>query len=234
MVKQIDKEYYTSRKTEILGLFDDHAQAWKPFIVNQYGNDFAKSVLKEAHEQHEKLIPEIPYIGGDKNHMTRHLITSTTSLAFYKAMKAQGKTAEETGKIIYDAVVERVSHLPHSVPKALSLKDIKVKKEQAKKSRDRRYLGDWVWQFVEGNGVDFDYGYDFVECGTQKLYHAQGADEFLPFYCYLDFITSKTSRHSRLLVRTKTLAEGYEKCNFRFKRYGKTEHKWPPPFVKKK
>jgi len=33
--------------------------------------------------------------------MTRHLIRSTTSLAFYEAMKARGKTAEETGKIVY-------------------------------------------------------------------------------------------------------------------------------------
>lgn len=229
----VDKEYYTSRKSEILALFDDHAQAWKPFIVSQYGDDFAETILKEAREQHETLIPEIPYIGGDENPMTRHLIRSTTSLALYKAMKARSKTAEETGRIIYDAVVERVSHLPAFTPRALSPKDIKAKRDQAKKSRERRYPGDWVWQFIEGNEVDFDYGYDFLECGTQKLYHAQGADEFLPFYCFLDFVTSKTSKYSRVLVRTMTLAEGYEKCNFRFKKDGKTEHKWPPPFLKK-
>ena len=227
----VDKEYYTSRESEILALFDDHAQAWKPFIGSQYGDAFAEIILKEAREQHEMLIPEIPYIGGDENPMTRYLIRSTTSLALYKAMKAQSKTAEETGKIIYDAVVERVSHLPISPTKALSPEHIQAKKEQAKKSRERRYPGDWVWEFVEGDGEEFDYGYDFLECGTQKLYHTQGADEFLPFYCFLDFVTSKTS--GRALIRTMTLAEGYEKCNFRFKKDGKTEHKWPPPFLKK-
>jgi hypothetical protein len=46
--------------------------------------------------------------------------------------------------------------------------------------------------FVEGDGIEFEYGYDFYECGTQKLYHRQGADEFLPFYGYLDFVTSRT------------------------------------------
>ena len=100
MDKRVDKEYYTSRKSEILALFDDHAQAWKPFIVSRYVNDFADTILKEAREQHEMLIPEIPYIGGDENPMTHHLVRSTTSLALYKAMKARGKTAEETGKII--------------------------------------------------------------------------------------------------------------------------------------
>ena len=127
--------------------------------------------------------------------------------------------------------MERVSHLPVSSAKALSPEDIQAKREQARKSQECHYPGDWVWEFVEGNGVEFDYGYDFLECGTQKLYHDQGADEFLPFYCFLDFVTSKASGWG--LTRTMTLAEGYEKCDFRFKKGGKTERAWPPPFLKK-
>ncbi|MCG2769139.1 MAG: L-2-amino-thiazoline-4-carboxylic acid hydrolase [Anaerolineae bacterium] len=229
MTEQAGREYYMSRKSEILALFDDHAQAWKPFIASRYGDDFANTILKEAREQHEALIPAIPYIGGDENPMTRHLVRSTTSLALYKAMKARGKTAEQAGKIIYNAVVERVSHLPVSTSKALSPEDIVSKREQARKSQERLYPGDWVWEFVEGDGVEFDYGYDFLECGTQKLYHAQEADEFLPFYCFLDFVTSKASGWG--LARSMTLAEGYEKCDFRFKRGAQTEQEWPPPFL---
>ena len=227
MNEQMGREYYMSRRSEILALFDTHAQAWKPFIVSRYGDDFADTILREAHEQHEALIPEISYIGGGENPMTRHLIRSTTSLAFYKAMEARGKTAEETGKIIYDAVVESVSHLPPLPP--MSPENLERKKEQARESQERRYPGGWVWEFVEGDGVEFNYGYDFTECGTQKLYHAQGADEFLPFYCFLDFATYRTPGWG--FIRTMTLAEGYEKCDFRFKRGGKTERGWPPPFL---
>ncbi len=231
--RHVGKEYYASRKSEILALFDDHAQAWKPFIVSRYGDDFADTILKEAREQHEALIPEIPYIGGDENPMTRHLIRSTTSLALCMAMKAQGKTAEETGKIIYDAVVKRASHLT-PWPLKLTSDDVRKRREQAKRSQERRYSGDWVREYVEGDGVEFDYGYDFLECGTQKFYHAQGADEFLPFFCFLDFpVNEAYGRGLWGFTRTMTLAEGYEKCNFRFKKGGKTEHEWPPPFLKK-
>ena len=146
-------------------------------------------------------------------------------------MKARDKTAEEIGKTIYDAVLERVSNLPVSPARALSTEDIQAKRDQARKSQERRYPGDWVWKFVEGDGEEFDYGYDFLECGTQKLYHAQGADEFLPFYCFLDFVTSKASGWG--LTRTMTLAEGYKKCDFRFKKGGKLEQEWPPSFLKK-
>ena len=228
MDEQSGKSYCLSRKPEILALFDEHAQAWNPFIAECYGRDFADAVTKEARQWHEALIPEIPYIGGDENPMTRHLIRSTTSLALYKAMKARGKSASETGKILYAAVVEQVSHLPPLAPHRPE--DMAREREQARQSQERRYPGDWVWEFVEGDGVEFDYGYDFVECGTQKLYHAHDADEFLPFYCYLDFATYRTAGWG--FARTMTLAEGHEKCNFRFKKGGKTEKGWPPPFLR--
>jgi hypothetical protein len=144
-------------------------------------------------------------------------------------MKALGKTAEEVGKVVYDAVVGFVSQLPPRPFKELSAEYIAKGKEQARKSQDRHYPEDWVWEFVEGDGMEFDYGYDFLECGTQKLYHAQDADEFLPFYCYLDFVTHRTTGWG--FARSMTLAEGYEKCDFRWKKGGKTRTGWPPPFL---
>ena len=224
-----DRSYYASRQPEILALFDDHAQAWRPIIAGRYGEDLAGAIVAEARRQHEALIPQIPYIGGDENPMTRHLIRSTTSLALYKATKARGKTAEETGRIIYEAVVERVRQLPPASPGGPSPEELAEKRRQACRSQERRYPGDWVWEFVEGDGETFDYGYDFYECGTQKLYHAQGAGEFLPFYCYLDFATHRTPGWG--FARTMTLGEGYDRCDFRFKRGGETRRGWPPPFL---
>jgi len=51
----------------------------------------------------------------------------------------------------------------------------------AKKSRERRYPDDWVFEHVEKHGVKFDYGRDYTECGAQNLYHLHNADEFLPY-----------------------------------------------------
>ncbi len=56
-----------------------------------------------------------------------------------------------------------------------------------------------------------------------------GVDEFLPFYCFLDFVTYRTPGWG--FIRVMTLAEGCEKCDFRFKRGGKTGRAWPPPFL---
>jgi L-2-amino-thiazoline-4-carboxylic acid hydrolase len=219
--------YYLSRRKDILDLYDMHSQAWRPFLAQRYGDLFAETIIRDAREILEGLIPELPYIGGDENPMTRHIVRSSTSLALYKTMKARGKSAEETGKVVYDAVVESVRSLPPTPP--LTEEEFVKRKEQARRSQACQYPGDWVRHFVEGDGMEFEYGYDFYECGTQKLYHAQGADEFLPFFCYLDFVTDRTPGWS--FSRTMTLAEGHEKCNFRFKKGGATQKGWPPPFL---
>ncbi|MGD2177352.1 MAG: L-2-amino-thiazoline-4-carboxylic acid hydrolase [Anaerolineae bacterium] len=219
--------YYLSRRKDILDLYYTHSRAWRPFLARRYGDAFAQDIIQEAREILEDLIPDLPYIGGDDNPMTRHIIRCSTSLALYKAMKARGKSAEETGEIIYDAVVESVRQMPRTPPP--SEEDLARKKKRARVSQERRYPGDWVREFVEGDGENFEYGYDFYECGAQKLYHAHGADEFLPFFCYLDFVTYRTPGWS--FSRTMTLAEGHDKCDFRFKKGGETKKEWPPPFL---
>lgn len=215
------------RRLEILSVFDEHAKNWEPFLVNRYGERHAGMLLREAREQAEALVPQIPYIGGDENPMTYHLVRSTPSLALYQAMNADGRTARETGRILYDAVVEVVGRLPCSPSKPVSAAFVRRKRKEALRSQERRYPGDWVWCFVLGDGKAFDYGYDFYECGVQKYYRAQGADEFLPYFCALDFVTARGS--GQVLMRSMTLAEGGAKCDFRFRSL-RDEDDWPPPF----
>ena len=63
--------------------------------------------------------------------MTRHLVRSTTSLVLYKVKEARGKTAEEVGKVVYDAVVEFTSQLPPRPAKKLNEDYITEEKHEA-------------------------------------------------------------------------------------------------------
>lgn len=233
MTRVFNAEYYLSRKAEIMErYYNTHAQAWEPFLVQSYGHKFTEDVLKETRRQYEEFIPTIPYIGGDENWMTHHLIRSTTGLILFKVMKARGKTAREVGKIVYDAVEESIKHIPQVPGHELTPEFRDQKIELARKSQERRWPDDWVWEFVEGDGAVFDYGDNFIECGAQKLYHVHDADEFLPYFCYLDFAMVRTPGWG--FTRTETLAEGYPRCNSRTKKGGVTEKGWPPPFIQKK
>jgi hypothetical protein len=233
MGDQVDTEYYISRESEWLESFARDTQRWKPIIFQQFGDDFAEAILKEARDEFEALIPEIPYIGGGENHLTGSLIKSARCLALYKAMKARGKTAEETGKILYDAIMSRVGEPIPEIPphQKLTPEQLTERREKrAERTQLRQYPDDWVYEFVAGDGEEFDYGYNFTECATLKFYHAQGADEFLPFYCFLDF--PESGAYGLGLSRTMTLAEGHPVCDHRFKKGRKSEQEWPPPFLR--
>ena len=218
MANQEHDNYYASRKAEMLEGFDRAAQRWKVTLSQRYGDGFAEAVLQEARAEFKALVPAIPYIGGDENHLTGSLIGSVRCLAFYRAMKARGKPAAETGKVLYDAVQAHPDDYALQIPTAQRLSRDELMKRRragATRSQERRYAWDWVYEFVEGDGEAFDYGYDFLECATDKFYRAQGAGEFLPFYCFLDFL--KCELDGLGLSRTTTLAEGGERCDHRFK-----------------
>jgi hypothetical protein len=77
-------------------------------------------------------------------------------------------------------------------------------------------MENWIWNYIPGDGKEFDFGYDITDCGLCKFFHNEGADELVPYSCATEFLKSKGLGME--LVRTTTLAEGHDKCNFRYKK----------------
>ena len=99
----------------------------------------------------------------------------------------------------------------------------------AEESQKRRYPDDFVLNYVEGDGKTFDFGIDYTECAICKFWRKQGAEEMLPYICLVDFLSSELITKTGL-VRSMTLAEGFERCDFRFKRDRKPMNKQKTQF----
>ena len=84
---------------------------------------------------------------------------------------------------------------------------------------------------VEGDGVAFDFGIDMMECGIVKFFDTQGADELVPYLCDVDYVMFEALGIG--LRRTKTLAWGCDRCDFRISRTGQTSALWPPRFAER-
>jgi hypothetical protein len=97
MLAPIDDTYYTDRESELLEEFDQDVQRWRPIIARQYGGELASAILSQAREKFERLIPQIPYIGGDENHLTSSLVKSARCLALYLAMKRHDQACGRSG-----------------------------------------------------------------------------------------------------------------------------------------
>ncbi|MCK5062235.1 L-2-amino-thiazoline-4-carboxylic acid hydrolase [Candidatus Parcubacteria bacterium] len=215
------ENYYISRKKKLLKDFDKTVKCLKKTMVIHYDDNFIDIIIRETRQKYESLIPELPYIGGSKNPLTESLMVSARALALYKVMKNHNKTANEIGKIIYEAEKLRLAMYPkllRCIVGRLMFTRIFINKMKklAAKSRKRQYKGDWVSKVVDGDNENFDIGIDYTECGICKFYHVQNADEFTKYICSLDFLMSRACYLG--LARTMTIAEGFEKCDFRWKK----------------
>jgi len=231
---QADENVHISRSSKLLKSFDKALKPARKVFVTNFGDGLVDRILEDARQEYEALIPELPY-WGKNNMMTGFLIGSSYFLAIYRVLKKHGKSVAEIGKIICEIVEARLNRVPSPVLRLYGkLKYGKSYRERLKKqaiiSKKKEYPGDYVFTYIVGDGKEFDYGYDITECGVCKFLHAQDADELAPFLCLVDFPLSKA--FGRGLVRNMTIAEGADKCDFRYKKGRDTKEGWPPSFLK--
>jgi len=226
-----EDDYYTSRKTELMEGFDELREHARQVVTASYGAELSDAIDADARRELESLIPEIPYIGGDANQLTDELVQAAMALALHRAMKRHGRSAEETGEVLYRIVEAMVGSHPKLLTRAIGFYQMsgfgqRSMRRGALESQQRSYPGDWVYRFVEGEGEAFDWGIDFTECGIVKFFRAQGAEELAPYLCLADYPMSEAFGTG--LVRSTTIAEGGERCDFRFKRGRETSREGRP------
>ncbi len=186
--------------------------------------------MDEFLKEFETLIPRLPYIGGENNLNNSDLIQSSWALAIHRVLLRHGKSIEEVGEFLYKSREALIRTFPkvlirfHSWYRFTSFFKNKWRKF-ALETQNREHPENFVVSFVEGDGKEFDYGYDYTECAILKFFETQGASELVPYICATDIPVSKALNMG--LKRTSILALGGEKCDFRFKRGRETQEKWP-------
>lgn len=96
-----------------------------------------------------------------------------------------------------------------------SEKHMEARRKWSKETYERKYKNDWLVDVIEKND-DFEFGFDYHECGVCKLCRDEGCPEYAKYLCRLDFMT--TDMMGIKLKRTMTLADGDPVCDFRFSR----------------
>jgi hypothetical protein len=138
---------------------------------------------------------------------------------------------EESGEVILGTVEAMVASYPKLLTRGIGFYQMsgfgqRRARRAALRSQERAYPEDWVFDFVEGDGKEFDWGIDYTECGIVKFFRAQGAEELAPYMCLADYPMSEAFDTG--LVRNTTIAGGSERCDFRFKRGREIRRDWRP------
>jgi hypothetical protein len=175
----------------------------------------------------------MPYIDKKAAMLRTFLFITTQELALYKVMKRHGKTAGETWEICHDALRLRLNKVPKFVrwlAEKIYFSNFARKRMQKTTAQTQEQpLSGFVMKFVAGDGENFDYGVDYLACTMHKFVCEQGAAEFAPYVCLSDIPLGDTFGWG--VIRSETLADGCQRCNFRFKKGGKTQISSPTPEV---
>ena len=205
-------------------------------LVARFGEGTAAAMRTEILEEYRRLIPGVPYLGGWRDGHSSNLTLTSRALALHRVVLRHGGTVEDSGWLLrrmMETDMERIPRLlRHGYGRFRFTRLGKWREEAAaRKSQAREYPGDWVYERFDGDGETFDFGVDNTECGNVKYLHTQNADELCPYICDLEYVVTKAMGIG--VERTKTLAWGCDRCDFRFSKHGVTAAPWPPQFTER-
>lgn len=226
-----------SRDTgKLVGKFDRFLRRSEPVLVQRYGDEVAAVMREEMLDEYRRLIPGVPYIGGRRNINALPMTMAPYALSLYRVVVRHGGSAEDAGELLHLIMRSQLDRIPRVLRHWVGrqrfgrLRRRKLEKA-ARRSQARRYPGDWVFERIEGDGETFDFGVDYAECGIVKYLEAQEAAELGPYLCDLDYVMFEAMGIG--LERSKTLAWGCDRCDFRLSKHGVTTAPWPPEFVER-
>jgi hypothetical protein len=234
MAEKVIKDYYIKRKPKLMNEFSKGLEIARDLLNKKFDEAKVDDLFNQMKSEYEKIIPEIPYIGGNKNPFTTLLVGGMSSLAMFRVLEKEGLSLRDIGEFYYNLRdihnsirkknLVKIGKDPAQYPFEITYVDFA--KKLCETSKLRNYPDDWVGDYVEGDYNTFEWGFDFYECGIHKVFKRLDAEKFIPFFCLSDF--SEANILGFGCSRTKTIGFGASMCDHRYVKNYKTPRGWPP------
>ncbi|MFX1489814.1 MAG: L-2-amino-thiazoline-4-carboxylic acid hydrolase [Promethearchaeota archaeon] len=231
---KIKKDYYIKRKPKLIKDFSKELELVRNLLNRKFAESKVDGLFTQMKLEYEKIIPEIPYIGGTKNPFSSLLVGGMSSLAIFRVLEKEGLSLREIGEIYYELrdisnsirkkSLEKIGKEPAQYPFESAYVDFA--KSLCETLKLRNYPDDWVGDYVEGDGKTFEWGFNFHECAFHKVFKRLDAEKYVPFFCLADF--SEANILGFGFSRTQTLGFGAPMCDHRYVKNCKTPRGWPP------
>lgn len=202
-----------------------------PILINRFGEEMATGLMERVADTYRIIIPQIQWVGGKSNPLTRNLVGSAQLLALIMELDSMNVEYREIGKIVYDVYQNELSFIrPVSVLIIRMFMKSRIRLNRmlkcSRESKRRRYRDDWVYDYRIVKGRDLLFENTYSQCAICKLYEKLGYGRYLPFLCLLDYATF--DKFGLRLERTGTIGNGSDQCDFRIFQSGKNVPGWPP------
>ncbi len=193
------------------------------FKTRVMSNMFHSACKKQCHKRGisnaaiAKIMPEHKEIVLHAKDMNDNRLYSSYVMGIYfiAMNRCTGLSAEENYNILSTALSESLIFRKGlgTAEKYLDEKNIPRRLKWSEESHKRKNENNWVVDILT-KCEEFDLGYNYTECGICKICRDEGCFELAKYLCRLDFMIADLMNVK--LVRTKTLANGDDLCDFRY------------------
>ncbi len=191
-----------------------------------FGYFYHSSCMKQAAKQklniNKKAIKQeyVSIMKNAKDIGKSRLMSSYCMGAYFIALNRKTPLSPEACYELYKVGLSSNKLFHIAVGNANSYLDKKKMPDRLKWSANshlRRYENDWVVDIIEGTPQDdFELGYDYHTCGICNLCRDECCFELAKYLCRMDYVLADMMQMK--LIRTKTIAEGADSCDFRYGR----------------
>lgn len=202
-------------------------------IINTELPELAHAILLETNNQYLFISKDSNFSKSSSNPLDKRLDLMAYFLALIQTLENNQIDFEQIKNICIEIATEYIKPknkfqdwLKKLPPRLINTKFASqllrvMNKKISKKGHEDGFLAKIITDKQETYG--FGYGIDILECGVCKLFNKHKAEKYTPILCEVDKITSSLAGLE--LVRKGTIANGADKCDFRFKKIKTTATK---------
>ncbi len=223
--------YYQNNEKQFMKLFEKYRKTMLSVLRRHFEQNDVEEIYLKSKAEYQRLLPEIPYIGGSKNSGTNNLVGSAILMAYIRVLEAHGLEEREIGKMIFESFEEMYKEKPLFVQRIvkffLSKKLVKkiLMRVYDNKRQYEKYDASWQSRMVDVEG-EFDLGISIKKCGICKFYNEQHMARYIKYLCLGDYPLIQS--YGIVLHREATIAGGAETCDYRIELDGERKKAWPP------
>jgi hypothetical protein len=214
--------FYETHRVEMQAGMRQRLDLIDDLLLQRLGLNELAPVKEEVMGEFEVVLAQMPYVGGAESRMSDFFMRLLGFMAIGRVLHRRSVPKDVIAELELESFKRHMLTVPEDQRleagrKFMSDANKALVREQAGRSDEQKYPGDFVYDYVEpGPNDTFEFGVNYRECGFCKFAGRHGDLDILPGICGLDF-AAYDLRGIRL-ERTQTLAQGAPYCNFRFSR----------------
>lgn len=212
-----------------IGLFTylKRGPSYKPYFrkaLEIYYPKYGKELLDDVDAQYQVLKEDVRFASTSSNPMDKRLDLSAYFLALIMVLDKAGESFEKIRELALFTITEylRPKNKWQAFMKRLPVKLIRTSLGRfliqvfAKKVGQRGNPDGFVANIITNKEetLGLGYGVDIIECGICKLFKKHNYSKYVSILCEVDKYTTNLAGLS--MIRIDTIANGANKCDFRY------------------